>query len=55
MPFVSKAQRKFMHARHPEIAAQWDKEFPNQKGLPKRAKKKGLKCKKKHKHLKKCM
>jgi hypothetical protein len=34
MPYVSDAQRKFMHARHPEIAKRWDREYPNQKGLP---------------------
>lgn len=32
-PFKSKAQRKFMHANHPEIAERWEKE----------AKKKGTK------------
>jgi len=26
MPYVSEKQRKFMHARHPEIAKRWDKE-----------------------------
>ena len=36
MPYVSQAQRRFMHARHPKIAARWDKEYPNQKGLPQR-------------------
>ena len=34
MPYVSDAQRKFMHAEHPKIAKKWDAEFPNQKGLP---------------------
>ncbi len=34
MPYVSDAQRKYMHAVHPKIAKKWDKEFPNQKGLP---------------------
>lgn len=28
MPYKSDAQRKFMHARHPQIAARWDKEHP---------------------------
>ena len=37
MPYKSDAQRKWMHENHPEIAKKWDKEFPNQKGLPKRA------------------
>lgn len=36
MPYVSQAQRRFMHVKHPEIAKRWDKEFPNQKGLPER-------------------
>lgn len=26
MPYVSDKQRKFMHAKHPTIAARWDKE-----------------------------
>lgn len=34
MPYKSDAQRRFMHAKHPDIAARWDKEYPNQKGLP---------------------
>jgi hypothetical protein len=37
MPYRSQAQRRFMHARHPGIAHRWDKEYPNQKGLPERA------------------
>lgn len=31
MPYKSAAQRKFMHARHPEIAAQWDEEIRSAK------------------------
>lgn len=31
-----------MHSQHPDIAKKWDKEFPNQKGLPKKVHK-GLK------------
>lgn len=38
MPYASKAQSRLMHAKHPEIAARWDKEHPNQKGLPERKK-----------------
>ena len=38
MPYVSDAQRRFMHARHPKIAARWDEEYPNQKGLPEHVK-----------------
>ena len=34
MPYKSDAQRKFMHAKHPEIAKRWDKEYPEQKHLP---------------------
>lgn len=36
MPYKSAAQRKYMHAKHPEIAKRWDKEYPDQKGLPKK-------------------
>lgn len=37
MPYRSEKQRGFMHARHPEIAARWDKEYggkivPSKKG-----------------------
>ena len=27
MPYRSKAQRNFMHAVHPDIAARWDQEY----------------------------
>jgi hypothetical protein len=27
MPYRSERQRRFMHARHPDIAARWDKEY----------------------------
>lgn len=27
MPYKNEAQRKFMHAQHPEIAKRWDKEM----------------------------
>lgn len=27
MPYRSDKQRRFMHARHPEIAARWDREY----------------------------
>lgn len=44
MPYSSKRQARFMHVRHPAIAARWDKEFPSQTGLPERAvKRKGKK------------
>lgn len=29
MPYKSEAQRKFMYARHPEIAKKWDREGKN--------------------------
>jgi len=38
MPFQSEAQRKFLYSQHPEIAKRWSKEYPNQKNLPKRVK-----------------
>ena len=38
MPFKSEAQRKFMYAKHPEIAKRWSKEYPNQKNLPEHVK-----------------
>lgn len=31
MPFKSKAQRKWMHANHPEMAKRWEKETPKGK------------------------
>lgn len=36
MPYVSEAQRGYMHAKHPEIAERWDREYPNQGPLPAR-------------------
>lgn len=42
MPFVSRAQRDFMFINHPEIAAEWEKETPNWKKLPKHVKKNKL-------------
>lgn len=36
MPFRSQAQRRFMYARHPDIAQRWRKENGPQKGLPER-------------------
>jgi hypothetical protein len=38
MPFKSEAQRRFMFAKHPEIAKRWAKEYPNQKDLPEKVK-----------------
>lgn len=34
MPFQSQAQRRFMYAKHPEIAKRWSAEYPNQGALP---------------------
>jgi len=27
MPYKSEKQRKFLHAKHPEIAKRWDKKY----------------------------
>lgn len=37
MPFESKAQRRFMHARHPEIAKRWEHTYGAIANLPERA------------------
>ena len=29
MPYKSEKQRRFMHAKHPDIAKRWDKEGKN--------------------------
>ena len=34
MPFKSKAQARFMYARHPKIAKRWNKEYGVPKNLP---------------------
>lgn len=39
MPFKSDAQRRFMYAKHPRIAARWSKETPKGKDLPEHVKK----------------
>jgi hypothetical protein len=36
MPFKSKAQARFLFAKHPKIAAKWAKETKSIKRLPKR-------------------
>jgi hypothetical protein len=42
MPFKSKAQQRFMFAKHPRIAKRWAKETKNFKKLPsKKRKRKG--------------
>lgn len=39
MPFRSKAQMRFMYAKHPKIAKKWTKEYgANAKGLPEKVK-----------------
>ncbi len=39
MPFKSKAQMRLMYAKHPKIAARWEKETKNEKDLPEKKKK----------------
>ena len=39
MPFKSQSQRKFMYAKHPEMAKQWQEHTPEGKKLPKKVKK----------------
>ena len=38
MPYTSDDQRKYMHAKHPKIAAKWDKKYGG-KVVPKKSKK----------------
>jgi hypothetical protein len=45
MPFKSAAQRRFMHATDPKMAARWEKETPKGKPLPEKVKKKSAKAK----------
>jgi hypothetical protein len=40
MPFKSKQQRKFMYAKHPEMAKEWEEKTPKGKVIPKKVKKK---------------
>jgi hypothetical protein len=39
MPYRSDKQRRYMHAKHPKIAAKWDKKYGG-KVVPKKKKKK---------------
>lgn len=39
MPYKSAKQRRYMHAKHPEIAKRWDREYGG-KVVKKKAKKK---------------
>lgn len=36
MPFQSEAQRRFLWAKHPDIAKRWADEYSGQKDLPAR-------------------
>jgi hypothetical protein len=38
MPYKSKAQRKWMHANKPDLAAEWDAATPKGKRLPEHVK-----------------
>lgn len=38
MPFRSQSQRRFMHARHPDIAKRWEDHTPKGKKLPEHVK-----------------
>lgn len=40
MPFKSEAQRKFMYAKNPKMAKEWEEKTPKGKKLPKKVKKK---------------
>ena len=39
MPFKSESQRRFLYAKHPEIAKRWSHEYPDQHALPEHVKK----------------
>jgi hypothetical protein len=39
MPFKSKAQMKFMYAKHPDIAKRWEDKYGIPKNMPKHKKK----------------
>ena len=45
MPFKSQSQRKFMYAKHPEMAKEWEEKTPKGK-LPNKVKKSAKKGKK---------
>jgi len=47
MPFKSKAQQKFMFAKHPGIAKRWADKYGVSKDLPKKVKKPATKRRKK--------
>lgn len=39
MPFKSKSQRRFMYAKHPKMAEEWEDKTPKGKKLPEKVKK----------------
>jgi len=43
MPYRSEKQRRFMHAKHPKIAARWDKKYGGTLHNSLRKRKKGSK------------
>ncbi|ODU02671.1 MAG: hypothetical protein ABS79_00010 [Planctomycetes bacterium SCN 63-9] len=42
MPFKSESQRRWMYAKHPEMARRWEAHTPKGKRLPKHVKKADL-------------
>lgn len=34
MPFSSKSQMRYMHAKHPKVAEKWSKKYGTPKNLP---------------------
>lgn len=50
MPFKSKAQERFMFAKHPEIAKEFAEKTPNMKKLPEHVAKKGKSLNGRHKN-----
>ena len=46
MPFKSEAQRRYLYAKHPEVAREFESVTPRGKKLPKHAKKKPRRGKK---------
>lgn len=40
MPFKSKAQRRYLYMKHPEVAKEFEKETPKDAKLPEKKKKK---------------
>ena len=49
-PFVSEAQRAWMHANKPEMAKRWAHETPNLKSLPEKKTSMSSMAKKRRKH-----